>query len=71
MEGENQVRPSIMRGNLTDDELIEFLKTFIKKLEAREFFKERPEKLRASADSAERELDELNEFISSVLHQHN
>ncbi|ACS87600.1 MULTISPECIES: hypothetical protein [Pectobacteriaceae] len=71
MEGENKVGPSIMRGDLTDDELIEFLLTFIKKLEARESLKERPEKLRASADSAERELDELNEFISSVLHQHN
>ncbi|UPT55491.1 hypothetical protein [Dickeya zeae] len=69
VETEAQKRPKIFSAGLSDKELIEFLRDTINKLEARKHNEGTPERLRAMADDAERKLNELNEFIYSVLYQ--
>ena len=70
-EVEAQKRPKIFSAGLSDDELIVFLRETADVLYTRSSLMGRPERLRADADESEKRLDELDEFISEVVHQQN
>ncbi|MBA0204405.1 hypothetical protein [Pectobacterium aroidearum] len=70
-EVEAQKRPKILSAGLSDDELIVFLRETADVLYTRSSLMRRPERLRADTDESEKRLDELDEFISEVVHQQN
>ncbi|QCR10045.1 hypothetical protein [Brenneria rubrifaciens] len=67
MGSENKAQPKIFRAGLSDDELIGFLRDVIKKIEIRKISEGRPEKLRAQAVEAEKDLVKLDKDINSAI----